>query len=225
MTDKKPLEAEPQPPLPASPLVTDKEKVDLAVDAWKTTVSVQQHFNDLELRIRNFAITFAAAVLGLVGLALKEDPKSLLPAALLGIGTMAWAAFYLMDRLWYHRFLDAAGEHARRVEEWLGAATGTHVFNLAGGIKKKSAIQLAKCKLRSHHRIDIFYGAFAVASAVLAVVFYCHAGLPRDNRPVEVVLRAQSGAPPLPLLAVQVVPPVSQPRQAVEELICSPDNH
>ena len=72
------------PSIPASPIVSDPEKLlSSAVDAWKTTVSVQQHFNDLELRVRNFAITFMTAVLGLVGLALKEEPDSLLPWALL----------------------------------------------------------------------------------------------------------------------------------------------
>jgi len=39
---------------------------------WKTTVVVQQHFNDLELRIRNFAVTLLVTVIGAAALALKE---------------------------------------------------------------------------------------------------------------------------------------------------------
>jgi hypothetical protein len=35
-------------------------KDEVQVEIWKKTVDVQQHFNDLELRIRNFAL----AVLG-----------------------------------------------------------------------------------------------------------------------------------------------------------------
>jgi FMN phosphatase YigB (HAD superfamily) len=34
------------------------------LDLWKKTVDVQQHFNDLELRIRNYAVTLLVAVLG-----------------------------------------------------------------------------------------------------------------------------------------------------------------
>jgi hypothetical protein len=162
-----------QPP----PRVDGLELVKLAVEAWKKTVDVQQHFNDLELRVRNFAMTFAAAVLGLVAtLAFKEGIDSLLPAALVAIGAVAWVAFYLMDRHWYHRFLDSAVEHGRGIEAWLRASTGTDIFSLASGIKKASAIPIApKRRLHSRHRIDLFYGVFAVAFAVLIVAFYLHA--------------------------------------------------
>ncbi|HVO19963.1 MAG TPA: hypothetical protein VMU15_11945 [Anaeromyxobacter sp.] len=182
--------------------MSDPEKLlSSAVDAWKTTVSVQQHFNDLELRVRNFAITFMTAVLGLVGLALKEEPDSLLPWALLLIGIVGWLAFYMMDRWWYHRFLEGAGEHAGVAEVWLAAATGTgtHLFNLSETIKQKSGISIGKHKIRSKHRIDLFYAAVAVAAAVLAVVFYWHSGPPKESKPTEVVLSAAPGAIPISL--------------------------
>jgi len=83
-------------------------------------------------------------VLGLVGWALKEGTDSLLPAGLLAIGALGWVAFYLMDRHWYHRFLDGAVAHGRTIEDWLRAATGTDVFSLASGIKQASGIPLAK---------------------------------------------------------------------------------
>ncbi len=132
-----------RPETPKAPLVEGAELVKLAVEAWKKTVDVQQHFNDLELRVRNFAITFTAAVLGLVGWALKEGMDSLLPAGLLAIGTLGWLAFYLMDRHWYHRFLDGAVAHGQGIEDWLCTATGTEVFSLASGIKEASGIHLA----------------------------------------------------------------------------------
>ena len=34
---------------------------DAVVEAWKKTVDVQQQFNDIELRIRNYAITLLVA--------------------------------------------------------------------------------------------------------------------------------------------------------------------
>jgi len=192
-----------QPP----PHVEGVELVKLAVEAWKKTVDVQQHFNDLELRVRNFAMTFSAAVLGLVaGLAFKEGIDSFLPTALVAIGAVAWVAFYLMDRHWYHRFLDSAVEHGRGIEAWLRASTGTDIFSLASEIKQASGIPIVpKRKLRSRHRIDLFYGGFAVAFAVLIVAFYRHA--PKTAAPPErppatadggVFARATTADPGLP---------------------------
>jgi hypothetical protein len=79
----------------------------------------------------------------------------------------------------------------REVEAWLEQATGTQVFSLTGGIKMASGIPIApeakgpwawsvglfvkERKLRSHHRIDIFYGVFGLAFLVLSIVFYAHA--------------------------------------------------
>jgi hypothetical protein len=217
-------EPEQRPETRPAPIVGGVELVKLAVEGWKKTVDVQQHFNDLELRVRNYAITFAAAVLGLVGWALKEGADSFLPAGLLAIGTLGWVAFYLMDRHWYHRFLDGAVAHGQSIEEWLCMATGTKVFSLATGIKQASGIPLAKQpkglwpwlvglfvterKLRSHHRINLFYWGFALAFAVLTVVFYMHAA-----KPVAATSQAEVMAPatsPSITPARAVVAPVTE---------------
>jgi hypothetical protein len=42
------------------------------IEIWKKIVDVQQHFNDLELRIRNFALIVTGAFLGLGGYAIKD---------------------------------------------------------------------------------------------------------------------------------------------------------
>jgi len=42
----------------------DDKKIDWLLAVWKTTVGVQQHFKDIELRIRNYAITVMGAFLG-----------------------------------------------------------------------------------------------------------------------------------------------------------------
>ena len=48
------------------------ELVERTVSVWEKTIDVQQHFNDLCLRIRNYAITVLAAILGISALSLKE---------------------------------------------------------------------------------------------------------------------------------------------------------
>jgi len=79
------------------------------VDAWKISIDVQQHFNDLELRIRNLAVTLLVGVMGATAFALKEHYDvvlygrrfALAVGVLLG-AILGWFAFYFTDRHWYH---------------------------------------------------------------------------------------------------------------------------
>ena len=43
------------------------------VEIWKKVVDVQQHFNDIELRIRNFALALIGAFLAVAGYTAKEN--------------------------------------------------------------------------------------------------------------------------------------------------------
>jgi hypothetical protein len=85
------------------------------IEIWKKIVDVQQHFNDLELRIRNFALGVTGAFLGLGGYAIKDGGFIQLFGINISIaGIVIFCAiiplfaFYFMDRLWYHRLLDGA---------------------------------------------------------------------------------------------------------------------
>lgn len=106
----------------------DNEKLKLVVEVWKKTVDVQQHFNDLELRIRNFALTLLVGVLGGTALALKEGrvPVNVggfqmsLASALMLAGFVGWTGFWLLDRHWYHRLLVGAVAHGKKIEEAWG---------------------------------------------------------------------------------------------------------
>ena len=49
-----------------------EERMTHVMDAWKMSGDVQQHFNDLELRIRNYGVTLLVAVLCATAFALKE---------------------------------------------------------------------------------------------------------------------------------------------------------
>lgn len=103
----------------------ENEKLKLIVEVWKKTVEVQQHFNDLELRIRNFALTLLVGVLGGTALALKEGrvPINLggfqmsLASALMLAGFIGWFGFWLLDRHWYHRLLVGAVAHGKKIED------------------------------------------------------------------------------------------------------------
>lgn len=102
-------------PLPAS--------MPIIVEAWKKIVDVQQHFNDLELRIRNLFITVMAAIISAgavvfqrkIGLHLGDVTISLSLAIIL-VGMLAVQLFHFMDRHWYHRLLVGAVKQAIFIE-------------------------------------------------------------------------------------------------------------
>lgn len=146
------------------------------VEIWKKIVDVQQHFNDLELRIRNFAIIVVGAFLGLGGYALKErdftsflGPSITLACPIVLSALLPLFAFYLMDRLWYHRLLDGAVKAGIEAESSL-RDLGLKV-DLGGQISKSSpfTIPLVKWKVHSRHKMDGFYGLLALAILALGI--------------------------------------------------------
>ncbi len=81
------------------------ERLKLVVEVWKKTVEVQQHFNDLELRIRNFALTLLVGILGGTAFAIQQGfsvaagaYRLSLASLLLLVGLVAWIGFYVLDR-------------------------------------------------------------------------------------------------------------------------------
>ncbi len=143
---------------------TSPDRVSIAVDIWKKTVDVQQHFNDLELRIRNYAVTVLAAMLGLAAYGLRENlqatvfgVRTSVAAALLYSAILPWSAFYLMDRHWYHRLLYGAVHHGQRIERrWQRILPE---MALTDSIGEHSPIKIGKITLHSRHKMSLFYWA------------------------------------------------------------------
>jgi hypothetical protein len=90
--------------------LNDLERTKLQVEAWKTTVQVQQHFNDIEMKIRSLAITVLTAVLAAAAVAIKNGTKLdvsdhgvPLGSALLLVGAITWGLFFFVDKIWSNR--------------------------------------------------------------------------------------------------------------------------
>ncbi|WP_395398199.1 hypothetical protein WBP07_27810 [Novosphingobium sp. BL-8A] len=174
------------------------------IEIWKKIVDVQQHFNDLELRIRNFALIVTGAFLGLGGYAIKDAGVVKLfglEVSIAGLVVVSaifpLAAFYFMDRLWYHRLLNGsvyAGIEAETALKDLG-----YKVDLGSKIKEHSPFKLwltEKTMVRSAIKMDLFY-------AILAVSLFLVAGfLGFGIRPQTVVDKTPSR---------MVVPPAGQP--------------
>jgi hypothetical protein len=104
-------------------MISDEEAAKLQVEAWKTTIQVQQHFNDIEWKIRGLALTLLTAVLGAAVFAVKEKSSLKLgivelnlSAVILIFGLIVWMAFYFVDKIWYHRLLIGSVRFAEKLE-------------------------------------------------------------------------------------------------------------
>lgn len=146
------------------------------IEIWKKIVDVQQHFNDLELRIRNFALIVTGAFLGLGGYAIKDAGVVKvfgLEVSIAGLVVVSaifpLAAFYFMDRLWYHRLLDGsvyAGIEAEMALKDLG-----YKVDLGSKIKEHSPFKLwltKKMMIRSATKMDLFYAILAGSLLLVA---------------------------------------------------------
>ena len=150
------------------------------VDMWKKAVDVQQHFNDIQWRIRGLALTVATFALGAAGIAAKDGtqigPVSL-GTLVAVVGLLLWYAFYFVDRVWYHPFLRSAVERGTLMEDEI-RKTLPHA-GLTAGITAGSAQDPGliartlsrKPTMQSIDKLKYFYriggAAFVLVAAVL----------------------------------------------------------
>lgn len=158
------------------------------LEAWKKTVDVQMHFNELEMKVRSFAITVLAAFLAAVGFVLKENLEVelfgfelSLTGMILLAALLCWGAFYLMDRLWYHRLLRGAVNHGIELES--KAKETFPELDLANQIGLASPVEIRGKKLGSDRKIDFFYGVIGLVICIAALVAFVNDPVPEVVHP------------------------------------------
>lgn len=94
------------------------------VEIWAKVVDVQMHFNDIEMRIRNFALSVVLAVFAAYGFLLSHDSfisilsmKIYLYTVVPLMGSVAVYLFFFMDFYWYHRLLLGAVQQGVEIEK------------------------------------------------------------------------------------------------------------
>jgi hypothetical protein len=131
--------------------MNDEEVSRFALEAWKKTIDVQQHFNEICMRIRNVFATLIAGLFALIGIletrsndiyisvsCLEVHALLFVIAAIFGVSVL----FYFMDRHWYHRLLVGAVMNGLEVESYLSkVAPG---FQLTSKIGDNSALDISK---------------------------------------------------------------------------------
>ncbi len=170
----------------------DLTRQQLLVEAWKKTVEVQQHFNDIEIRIRSFAISFLGVVLGAAAVAHQQAASSLLAAALAFVGLIGWVGFYMMDGLWYHRLLYGAVKHGQAVEEVLEHAVASKAFHLTHAISEYSPYLLfGRINLRTTAKLKLFYvGGAVIFGLMIATFLLVPTPISRQTPPTSVNITA-----------------------------------
>lgn len=140
------------------------------IDVWKTTVDVQKHFNELGMKVRQFALTVITAVFAGAAISMREGTTVLvggtsLPLAVFILfgGIPAWAGFWFMDRFWYHRLLLGSVQHGELIENRMRKTLPE--IALAGSIRRASGVKvvyglgwLLGPTLRSERKVSVFYG-------------------------------------------------------------------
>ena len=145
------------------------------IEIWKKCVDVHQHFNDLEMRIRNFAITVVGALIAAVSFTYQQGLETTIfgvhvPAGLglIAAAIFAWIGFFLMDRGWYHILLKGAVNHSIKIENKYGDKIPG--IDLGKTISEASSnVKIFGWRVNSSRRLELFYGLGLV---MLCVIFF-----------------------------------------------------
>ncbi|WBL22337.1 HAD family hydrolase [Zunongwangia sp. HRR-M8] len=139
---------------------------DNIIQVWAKTIDVQQHFNDIALRIRNITLTVFTFLIGAIGFTTKDhlyitisDNAVSYTALIAALGIIIIAAFFYMDRYWYHNLLVGAVNQGLEIEKKWG-----NIFpemRLTNSIGNSSPHTFVLWKIHSKHKFLIFYGILA----------------------------------------------------------------
>lgn len=162
--------------------MNEEEEIKSYIELWKQTVTVQQHFNDIEWRIRQLALTALTFALGAAAVAARDGTSIMvfgstfqLSSTILVFGLVLWLSFYFVDQVWYHRLLIGAVKHGEALEGEISRLLPK--AGLTQAISKASPYEVTlRVKRRSYTwlvhstvKLRIFYSIGAAALVVTAV--------------------------------------------------------
>ena len=187
------------PPVDPRTELTLAEQVGHYVEMWKKSVDVQQHFNDIEWRIRGLALTVATFAIGAAGVAAKDGTKVgpiSLGTVVLLVGLILWYAFYFVDRVWYHPLLQATVAHGMQIESEIkkylpqAGMTATIKARSPQSVGKIVRFVSRRTTMHSEEKLNWFYGigaaAFLTAAFALQLGLWFGAGMPAKPQRMDV---------------------------------------
>jgi hypothetical protein len=172
---------------------TDPSRLAITVDVWKYIVSVQMHFNDMEMKVRNLYFTILAASMGLIGVVQGKKIAFQYIDVTISLSIVVVFAmipismlFYFMDRHWYHRLLQGAVAQCIAIEErykdqlpeiQLGTAISKASPVKFGGIWRYVLFFIRDerfrqdSRLHSDQKIEVLYKS-VIFGAILIILVY-----------------------------------------------------
>ncbi len=155
------------------------EIVKLQVTGWAKVVDVQQHFNDIEMRIRALLLTLIGVLLGIAtGFAehgaiqqiqvLPNVITSYTMTAALAVCFVLTLLFCYMDAFWYHVYLRGAVANGELLENIISKSVPG--IRLTQAISRMSYRRQLWRRRSTGNRLALFYGAIAylLAAATIA---------------------------------------------------------
>jgi len=152
------------------------EKASDIIKIWEKAIDVQQHFNDIALRIRNIAITAFTFIIGGIGYCEKESlshaigdlelPYSTILAV---FGIVILFAFFYMDKYWYHQLLVGSVKQGMDIERrWMKILPELRLTHAIGDASPHTLF-FKRWKVHSRHKFRIFYGCLVLALLLLGI--------------------------------------------------------
>lgn len=151
------------------------EQLKLKVDVWKTVIDVQKHFNDLEMKVRNFGILILSAFISAIGVSFNSGSEFTAfgnnhsVAAILAFGaSIVWVLIYFVDVYWYHPLLLGSVRKGLALEKEIASELPN--INLTETIGNSSPKNILFWKdMHSTGKANLFY--FGVLLVLLAICF------------------------------------------------------
>lgn len=180
--------------------ITELELLKLNVQIWEQVIDVQKHFNDLEMKIRNYAILIISAFMSAIGLSLKLSfvqnfiGYTLPTAAFIAIAaTISWLLFYFMDVFWYHPLLIGAVKHGSSIEKEIEKYLPS--ISLTSTISRESSRNkfMWYFNLRSTHKAHLFYCSMLMVLIFLTGILFCSGEkhtTSQEKQPISIVQKA-----------------------------------
>lgn len=157
--------------------LTDEDKKN-KIEIWKNIVNVQMHFNEIEMKIKQLALTLFTFIIGGIGYSIKEPQMTVMVGSLViplgaivgSLGTMVIYGLYLMDKHWYHRLLHGAIDPALLAEASLGPFYPE--IGLSTSIKKTSPSKLFGKEFHSDGKLRIFYIVLCAPLLISSIILF-----------------------------------------------------
>ncbi|EUD09307.1 hypothetical protein [Providencia alcalifaciens] len=171
----------------------DKELLKIKVDIWKTVIETQKHFNDLEMKVRNFGILILSAFIGATGVTFNSEYTinilgfQILVSAIFSLGAaIIWWLFYFVDMYWYHPLLLGAVRQGAKIEKELESILPEITLTKKIGESSPCDFLWFK-KLHSQTKAKIFYFGilFILVLATIALLFVS----PKNQKDNSIIMK------------------------------------